>query len=157
MGVLCKNLKLVWKRAVNYHDNNSGTINNESSQVLIDPQNKLKHNLKPFNAIIYYLLMRKTFIYCCSSFSLLERVFRWYCVDPLVRSDSDRLSYTLASLRDTRFVFYKTGKDICISIWFDQRQPLLLGPKGLWLRNHVIEYKEHQIIGNLLKVRFKVS
>ena len=78
--------------------NDSKTIYNESSQVLIDPQDKVNIKLKPFKTVIYDLLMKTTFIHCCTSFLLLEQAFRCYCVDPLVSSDADRWGYTLAKI-----------------------------------------------------------
>ena len=55
MGALCKNLYLRWKENSSLsYDSDSKTIHNELSQVLIDPQDKLKHKIEAFQD--YYML-----------------------------------------------------------------------------------------------------
>ena len=77
-------------KAINYHINDSETIYNESSQVLTDPQNKLKHKIEAFQD--YYILFLKegTLLSFLFIISALAASFSPLMCGPLVSSDIDR-------------------------------------------------------------------
>ena len=82
----------VRNRTIHYHINGSEKTYDESSQVLIEPQDKLKHKIETFQD--YYTLSHlHSLLFVMFT---LGAGFCPYCVDPLVSMDADRWSCMFA-------------------------------------------------------------